>query len=346
MGYNSRMASPGQGSEQARQAHDIRLVVDAIPTLAWAARPDGSAEFLNRRWLDYTGLSAEEASDWGSTAAVHTEDRDRLMDFWRHLLASGEVGEIEARLRRYDGDYRWFLFRVEPVRDNHGDIFKWYGANTDIEDRKRAEALLAAEKRTLEMIANGACLADILERLCETIDAQASNIKSAVMLMDADGIPLRPAAGPRLPKGWVEAITPLKIGPCIGSCGTAASLKQRVIVSDIATDPLWVDYRDLALSYGLRAAWSQPLLSKNLQVLGTFGMYYAEPRTPSETDLQLIEGAGNIAVIAVEGERSHTALQQAYQEIKQSEDRLRKIIDTIPTLAWCSLSDGTGEFWN
>src|SRR5258706_13465955 len=107
--YNSRMSSPGQSSEQVRQAHDIRLVVDAFPTLAWSARPDGSAEFLNRRWLDYTGLSAEEASDWGWTAAVHTEDRDRLMDFWRHLLASGEAGEIEARLRRYDGEYRWFL---------------------------------------------------------------------------------------------------------------------------------------------------------------------------------------------------------------------------------------------
>jgi PAS domain S-box-containing protein len=119
------------------------------PFLLWrgSARPDGSAEFLNRRWLDYTGLSAEEASDWCWTGAVHTEDRDRLMDFGRHLLASGEAGEIEARLRRYDGDYRWFLFRVEPVRDNHGNIFKWYGANTDIEDRKRAEALLAAEKR-------------------------------------------------------------------------------------------------------------------------------------------------------------------------------------------------------
>ncbi len=346
MGYNSRMASPGQGTEQAWHTQDIRLVVDAIPTLAWSARPDGSAEFLNRRWLDYTGLSTEEASDWGWAAALHTEDLDRLMDFWRHLLASGEAGEIEARLRRYDGDYRWFLFRVEPMRDNHGDIFKWYGANTDIEDRKRAEALLAAEKRTLEMIASGACLADILEGLCETIDAQASNIKSAVMLMDADGMHLRPAAGPRLPKGWVEAITPLKIGPCIGSCGTAASLKQRVIVSDIATDPLWADYRDAALSYGLRAAWSQPLISKNREVLGTFCVSYTEPRTPNETDLRLIEGAGHIAVIAIEGERSQEALRSAFEEIRNSEAKLRKIIDTIPTLAWCSLPDGTGIFWN
>src|SRR6266446_6145127 len=336
------MTSAGQSTEQARQAQDV----DAIPTLAWSARPDGSAEFLNRRWLDYTGLSAGEAADWGWTVALHPEDRARLMDSWRHLLASGEAGEIEARLCRYDGEYRWFLFRAEPVRDSHGNIFKWYGANTDIEDRKRAEALLAAEKRTLEMIASGASLTAILESLCETIDGQTHNIKSAVMLMDAGCMHLRHAAGPRVPKGWIDAITPLKIGPAIGSCGSAAFLKQRVIVSDIATDPLWVDYRDAALSYGLRAAWSQPLLSKNQHVLGTFGMYYTEPRTPSETDLRLIEGAGHIAVIAIEGERSQKALRSALEEIRTSEGKLRKIIDTIPTLAWCSLPDGTGEFWN
>src|SRR6266478_5961273 len=340
--YNSRMASTAQSTAEARQPQDV----DAIPTLAWSARPDGSAEFFNRRWLDYTGLSSEEASNWGWAAALHTEDRDRLLDCWRHLLDSGEAGEMEARLRRYDGDYRWFLFRVEPVHDNHGGILKWYGANTDIEDRKRAEALLAAEKRTLEMIASGACLADILERLCETIDAQASNIKTAVMLMDADGIHLRPGAAPRLPEGWVQAITPLKIGPSVGSCGTAASLKQRVIVSDIATDPLWADYRELALSYGLRAAWSQPLLSKDQELLGTFCLYYAEPRSANDTDLRLIEGANHIAVIAIEGERSREALRSAFEEIRNSEARLRKIIDTIPTLAWWTLPDGAGIFLN
>jgi PAS domain S-box-containing protein len=338
------MASTEQIAEQARQTRDV----DAIPTLAWFARPDGSAEFLTRRWLEYTGLSAEEASDWGWTAAVHTEDRDRFIDFWRHLLAAGEAGEIEARLRRYDGDYRWFLFRVEPARDNHGHIFKWYGANTDIEDRKRAQALLAAEKRTLEMIASGACLADIQEGLCETIDAQASNVKSAVTLMDPDGMHLRPAAGPRFPKEWLEAITPVKIGPCVGSCGTAAFLKQRVIVSDIATDALWADYRELTLRSGFRAAWSQPLLSKNQHVLGTFGMYYPEPRTPNETDLRLIEGAGHIAVIAIEGERSQEALRSAFEEIRNSEAKLqqderelRQLIDFLPQHVVVMDKDGT-----
>jgi formate hydrogenlyase transcriptional activator len=340
------MASAGQSPEKDRQAQDIRVVLHTIPTLAWSARPDGSAEFFSRRWLDYTGFSADEASDWGWTLAFHPEDQESLADFWRRSLAAGEAVEIEARLRRYDGEYRWFLIRAEPLRDSHGDVFKWYGTNTDIDDRKRAEALLAAENRTLEMIASGACLEEILERLCIAIDGQTRNILSAVMLMHEDGMHLRHAAGPRVPKGWIDAITPLKIGPAIGSCGSAAFRKQRVIVSDIATDPLWVDYRDAALSYGLYAAWSQPLLSKNQHVLGTFGMYYTEPRTPSETDLRLIEGAGQIAVIAIEGERSQKALRIALDEIRTSEAKLRKIIDTIPTLAWCSLPDGTGIFWN
>src|SRR6266849_1685862 len=323
-----------------------RTIVDAIPAMAWSGRPDGSVEFLNRRWLDYTGFLLDEALAWGWKAAVHPDDLDALTDRWRALLASGQAGEIEARLRKYDGEYRWFLFRAEPARDDHGDIFKWYGTNTDIEERKRAESLLAAEKRTLEMIASGALLADILENLCNTIDAQVPNLISTVMLMDTDGMHLWPVAAPRLPKGWLEVISPVTIGPCVRSCGTAAFRRQRVIASDIAADPLWVDYRDLALSYGLRAAWSQPLLSKNQQVLGTFGMYYAEPRTPSETDLRLIEGAGHVAVIAIEGERARTALEKASEEIKKSEAELRTIIDAIPQLIVALGADGTFQSAN
>ena len=342
----SRLALTKALDEVRNSENRLRSIIDTIPALAWSARPDGSAEFLNRPWLDYAGLSAEEASDWGWTIAIHPEDRNRLMDYWRRLLASGEAGEIEARLRRYDGEYRWFLFRAQPERDNRGVIAKWHGANTDIEERKRAEALLAAEKRTLEMLAKGARLADILESLCDTIDTQAGNVISAVMLMDPDGMRLWPAAGPRLPKGWIEAITPLTIGPDIGSCGSAAFLKQRTIVSDIANNPLWVNYRDLALSYGLRAAWSQPLLSKSEKVLGTFGMYYAEPRTPSDTDLRLIEAAGHIAVIAIEGERSQAALTRAFDEIARSEAELRTIIDAIPQLVVAIGADGTFLYAN
>jgi len=334
------------GSSVKTPEDQLRSIIDTIPTLAWSAHPDGSAEFFNRRWLDYAGISIEEARNWGWTAAVHADDRNRLADYWQSILASGQSGEIEARLRRYDGEYRWFLFRAEPLRDDLGDIIRWYGANTDIEDRKRAEALLAAEKRTVEMIASGARLVDILENLCDTIDAQADNIISTVLLMDPDGMRLWPAAGRRVPMGWVETTSPLLIGPCKGSCGTAAFLKQRVIVSDIATEPLFVGYREAALNHGLRASWAQPLLSKTQQVLGTFGMHYTEPRTPSESDLRLIEAAGHIAVIAIEGERSQAALTKAFDEIAKSEAELRTIIDAIPQLIIAIGADGNFQYAN
>ena len=176
----------------------LRAIIDTIPVLAWSARPEGSAEFFNRRWLDYAGLSIEEARDWGWTAAVHPDDLSRLTDYWRSILASGEPGEIEARLRRFDGEYRWFLFRAEPLRDDLGNIIKWYGTNCRHRGTEAGRgACLAAEKRTLEMIAGGARLEAILESLCATIDAQAGNSISAVMLTDADGMRLWPAASPR-----------------------------------------------------------------------------------------------------------------------------------------------------
>jgi formate hydrogenlyase transcriptional activator len=209
----------------------------------------------------------------------------------------------------------------------------------------QAESLLAAEKRTLEMMANGASLPEVLNDLCVAIDAHAPPVASMVCLMNGEW--LSPCAGPHVPAEFKAAITPWRIGPDRAACGAAAFTKQRVIVPNISNDPRWPDEaRDLTLSHGFSATWSEPLISKDGEVLGTFGMYYAEPRSPSASDLQLIEGAAHVALIAIQSDRSQTALQHAYQEIKQSEGRLRKIIDTIPTLAWCSLPDGTGEFWN
>jgi len=328
---------------------ELRRIIDLIPQTIVVLNPDGKAIYANRVALEYTGLSLDEVrADNFRDRVFHPEDVQRFREERQKGLSGSVPFENEQRALGKDGKYRWFLIRYNPLLDERKNVLRWYATGTDIQDRKQTETLLAAEKRTLEMIAGGAYLGDILERLCETIDAQASNIKSAVMLMDADGMHLRPAAGPRLPKGWVEAITPLKIGPCIGSCGSAASLKQRVIVSDIATDPLWADYRDLALSHGLRAAWSQPLISKNQEVLGTFCLYYAEPRSASETDLRLIEGADHIAVIAIEGERSQEALRSAFEEIRNSEAKLRQeerelrqLIDFLPQHVLVLDKDGT-----
>ena len=126
----------------AASERNLKLTIDTIPALAWSARLDGSAEFFSQHYLDFIGLSAEQATGWGWTAAVHPEDVSGLAATWKRITASEAPGEAEARLRRYDGDYRWFLFRTNPLRDETGTIVNWYGVNTDIEDRKRAEAAL------------------------------------------------------------------------------------------------------------------------------------------------------------------------------------------------------------
>ena len=143
--YNLPMSLPGQSL-------DIRLVVDRIPAFAWSAHADGSVEFVNQRWREYAGLSAEESQGWGWQAAIHPEDLPSLMEKWRDLFRSGEPGDIEARMRRYDGVFRWFLIRFEPFRDETGKIAMWYGVSTDIEDLKQSQERLREDERELRRI--------------------------------------------------------------------------------------------------------------------------------------------------------------------------------------------------
>src|ERR1700730_515049 len=146
------MASPGHGSADLSRAEDIRLVVDTIPGLVWSAQPDGSAEFFNQRWLEYTGLSAEQALDGGWKVAIHPDDLPRMLGTFHEALSLGHSFEVEGRFRRWDGEFRWFLFRGNPVLDESGKVVKWYGTNTDLEDRKRAEEALRASETNLRLI--------------------------------------------------------------------------------------------------------------------------------------------------------------------------------------------------
>jgi PAS domain S-box-containing protein len=129
-------------AELAEAQRELQLTLDRIPILAWQTRSDGYAEYLNKRWLDYTGLSIEQALGWDWQIVVHPDDLPGLLVVWRRMLASGKAEEVEARMRRFDGEYRWFLFRPSPLRDEAGNVVRWYGTNTDIEDRKQAESAL------------------------------------------------------------------------------------------------------------------------------------------------------------------------------------------------------------
>jgi formate hydrogenlyase transcriptional activator len=220
--------------------------------------------------------------------------------------------------------------------------------DAEAEPQAGAVSLLAATKRILEMIAAGPSLTDILTNLCAAIDEQNPDMMSMVMLMDADGQRMWPVAAPRVPGDFVKAISPVMIGEKVASCGTAAFRKELVINSDIATDPLWLGRpsREAALANGLRAAWSQPLLSKDNEVLGTFGLFHDTPRSPSARELRLIEDAGHIAVIAIEGERSQAALKKAFHEIKTSEQELRGTLDAIRQTIVVLSPDGTPLYAN
>jgi formate hydrogenlyase transcriptional activator len=143
--YNLPMSLPGQSL-------DIRLLVDRIPAFTWSTHPDGSVEFVNQRWREYAGLSAEESQGWGWQTAIHPEDLPSLMEKQRELLRSGEPGDIEARMRRHDGVFRWFLIRFEPFRDETGKIAMWYRVSTDIENLKQTEEKLREDERELRKI--------------------------------------------------------------------------------------------------------------------------------------------------------------------------------------------------
>src|SRR5215472_1985231 len=293
-----------------RSEKELRDVIETIPTSAWTTLADGSVEFVNRGWREYTGLSGEGSLGSGWQSAVHPEDMDQHVGKWRKSVATGEPFENEVRYRRLaDGKYRWFLVRAVPLRDEQGNILKWYGISTDIEDRRRAEGMLAGEKRILEMVARGDLLAQILDSLCQLVEAQDHEVLASVSLVD--GNCLRHGGGPSLPKTYRNAVAEIVIGPCAGSSGTAAFRGERVIVSDIARDPLWADYRDAALAHFLRACWSAPVFSSEGSVIATFDMYCREPRNPGVQDEEIIEQICHLAGVAIQAKLAAEKLRRS-----------------------------------
>ena len=153
LGITRDITARKQAEQKLRESElNLNLIINTIPALAWAARTDGSAEFFNQHYLDYVGLTSEQLRDWKWTATVQPDDLGGLTEKWQCIMASGRAGEAEARLRRFDGEYRRFLFRANPLRDKSGNVVKWFGVNTDVEDWKRAEEEL---RRSEAFLAEG-----------------------------------------------------------------------------------------------------------------------------------------------------------------------------------------------
>jgi len=292
---------------------DYLLVADSVPALIGIVAPDGAVESCNRAVLEYFGATLEEIRGWATSKLVHPDDIPAVIASQKHSWETGERLLSEHRLLRSDGVYRWFKIYGEPLRNAEGEIVQWYLLQTDIDDLKRAESLLAGEKRLLEMVALGRPLAEILNALGTFVEQMAPECKCAVFLIDPGEHKFQKGFAPSLGEAYTRPLQGVPVVPGSAPCGAAAVNKTQVIAFDIESDPRWLasSYRDHALAFGLRAVWSTPILSRSGEALGTFAVYQLHPGSPTQIQQDLIAQFTHIASIAIARAKSDNAIRRS-----------------------------------
>lgn len=312
-------------NEEALRAreHHYRSIADSIPALIAFMTPTGEVEFVNRHVLEYFGATLEALKGWSAGDSVHPDDLPTAIASWTRSVETGQPYEIEQRLRRADGAYRWFQVRGLPLRGADGRVARWYVLQTDIHERKQAEALLAAEKQLLELVAGGRSITVILAELCLLVERTAERCYCGVVLMDPSGTYLEHGAAPSLPASFITSIKGQSVGLDSGPCAMAVHLNEQVVAADIASETRWAAsaWCRVALAHGLQACWATPIKSTTGKVLGALAIYHDVPRTPTVMHQTLIQQFTNIASIAVERAQSNAAL-------KLSEARKAAILDS------------------
>lgn len=304
----------------------LRLFVDHSP--AAIAMFDREMRYLvvSRRWLSDYQLG--EANVVGrSHYDIFPDVPARWREIHRRCLAGAVEKCEEDPFPRADGSLDWVRWEIHPWRDAQGGVGGIILFSEVITARKRAEAIIACQTRVLEKIATGAPLAETLDTLLRHMDAIAPGMLCSVLLLDAERQRFQVGAAPSLPDAFNRAIEEEPIRPRAGSCGAAVFRREAVIVEDIATDPLWVDYRDLALAHGFRACWSTPIFDEQRSVLGTFAIYYREPGRPAARHRQCVDLATGLAAIAISRAGSEA-------ELRESEERLRLSVSASNIGLW------------
>ena len=256
---------------------------------------------------------------------VHPDDRLRVTQLLQDALARGGPFALGQRIVRPDGSIRELESMGEVTVDDGGKVTGLICTCRDVTEERirerqlaRSQRLETGERRALEMLAAGVALREILDTIAHTIEELDPGSIVSIVIVDPTGTRIRSFAGPSLPAAFARAIDGTQIGPTVGSCGTAIYRRERVIVTDIENDPLWADFRELARPHGLRACWSSPLVGSDGRLLGSFAVYYREPRGPDESSLDLVARASHIAGIAIER--------------RQLDDRLRALTDRVEAI--------------
>src|SRR5437870_8976688 len=314
--------------EKLRKSEEkYRDLIEISPDAIYVVDANGICVLGNRAGAELAGIPQDELVGTLVTETYLPEDQHLFREQLEKLKVEGTL-RFERKFVRKNGEIVPVEVSLSAIR---GGFFQ--AILRDISERKQAEALFTGEKRLLEMIATGVALKEILNALCLIIEEFRSGTLASVLLLNPDGLHLDSVAGPGLPKEWTRQMEKLPIGPCAGSCGTAAYRRSPVIVSDIATDPLWdvPEHRASALRHGLRASWSNPVLSSEGKVLGTFCMYYRETRSPNSQDLELIELATHLVRVAIERDRAEEALRASEQVARGQVEALTYSLDVLAT---------------
>ncbi|HTI72202.1 MAG TPA: ATP-binding protein [Candidatus Limnocylindria bacterium] len=304
----------------ARQENESRLraLIDNCPDWVWLKDVDSRYITVNDAFSKELNLPiASFAGRLDTELLLPVDSAHAHLASDKAALKAGEARRFLRKIPSRKGLSRWFETIKAPVKDAQGKQLGTVGISRDVTERIEAENMAVGQKRVLEMIANGEPLKATLEGLLRSIEAQHKDMLCSILLLDPDGLHLRHSASPSLPGSYTAAIDGARIGPVAGSCGTAAYRKETVQVADIAADPLWEGYKDLALSHGLKACWSTPILDANRRVLATFACYFREPQLPDPRHIKAIESAVSTAAICIRRHQSEAAL-------RESEDRLRQ----------------------
>src|SRR6478609_538224 len=306
-GIVSDVATERDRAEAAlrRSQEKYRDLINASPDAICVLDADSKCVLVNPAGVELAGRTEEELIGFSITDTYVPEELHLFRDRIDKLKAEGSF-RFERKFLRKNGEVIPVEVSLSALRGRY-----YQAIIRDISQRKRREALLAGENRVLAMVTKGDSLADILDSLCLLMEEQSSGVLASILLMDPNGKQLRHGGAPNLPKAYTDAIDGVAIGHSVGSCGSAAYRAEQVIVSDIATDPLWDPFRDLALTHSLRACWSTPIFSSEGKVIGTFAMYYHQPRSPSPREQDTIKHITHLAGIAIERKLAEAARRES-----------------------------------